>query len=159
MTGEGVEPVSKQELFERSDYLSIHPGLNEGTRGMLNAAAFDAMKDTACVINCGRGGTINEKDLIEALKSGKIAAAGLDVLEQEPPEADNPLFEMDNVMLTPHAASATDRMRPETRRRVGREVALALSGKWPMSCVNPTVLPSTDLERWQPYPMERGPNR
>jgi len=159
MKSEGVEPVSKQELFERSDYLSIHPGLNEGTRGMLNAAAFDAMKDTACVINCGRGGTINEKDLIEALKSGKIAAAGLDVLEQEPPEADNPLFEMDNVMLTPHAASATDRMRPETRRRVGREVALALSGKWPMSCVNPTVLPSTDLERWQPYPMERGPNR
>jgi D-3-phosphoglycerate dehydrogenase len=50
-------------------------------------------------------------------------------------------------------------MRPETRRRVGREVALVLKGKWPMSCVNPTVLPRTQLERWQPYPMDRGPNR
>lgn len=159
ITGEGVEPVSLPELYERSDYLSIHPGLNDSSRGMLNAAAFGIMKDTACVINCGRGGTINERDLIAALQSGKIAAAGLDVLEQEPPDLSNPLLSMDNVLITPHAASATSRMRPETRRRVGREVALALEGKWPMSCVNPTVLPRTDLERWQPYPMERGPNR
>ena len=64
-----------------------------------------------------------------------------------------------NVMLSPHAASATDRMRPETRRRAAREVRLVLEGKWPMSCVNPTVLPKVDLERWQPYPMNRGPNR
>jgi D-3-phosphoglycerate dehydrogenase len=66
---------------------------------------------------------------------------------------------MDNVIITPHAASATTRMRTETRRRNGREVALVLQGKWPMSCVNPTVLPRTPLERWQPFPMDRGPNR
>jgi D-3-phosphoglycerate dehydrogenase len=81
------------------------------------------------------------------------------VLEQEPPARDNPLLAMPNVVITPHVASATSRMRPETRRRVGREVALVLKGKWPMSCVNPTVLPRTSLERWQPYPMTRGPNR
>ena len=94
-----------------------------------------------------------------ALQAGQIAAAGLDVLEQEPPDANNPLLAMDNVIITPHAASATTRMRTETRRRNGREVALVLQGKWPMSCVNPTVLPRTPLERWQPFPMDRGPNR
>ena len=81
------------------------------------------------------------------------------MLEQAPPSNNNPLLTMENVLVTPHVASATTRMRPETRRRVGREVALVLRGKWPMSCVNPTVLPKTPLERWQHYPMGRGPNR
>ena len=97
--------------------------------------------------------------LIEALRNGVIAGAGLDVLEQEPPAPDNPLLTMENVVVTPHVASATTRMRPETRRRAAREVALVLRGRWPMSCVNPTVLPRVQLERWQPYPMSRGPNR
>lgn len=159
MTGEGVEPVSLDELLARSDYVSVHPGLNAGTRAMLGAAEFEAMKNSAAIVNCGRGPVIDEAALIQALYDGEIAAAGLDVLEKEPPEPDNPLLKMDNVILTPHVASASTRMRPETRRRVGREVALALSGKWPMSCVNPTVLPRVELERWQPYPMDRGPNR
>jgi D-3-phosphoglycerate dehydrogenase len=159
MTGEGVEPVSFGELLERSDYLSMHPPLNRETRHMLSGPQFAAMKETAVLINAGRGPTVDEAALIEALGTGQIAAAALDVLEREPPAADNPLLAMDNVILTPHVASATTRMRPETRRRVGREVALALSGRWPMSCVNPTVLPRVELERWQPVPMERGPNR
>ncbi len=159
MTGEGVEPVSLDELLERSDYLSMHPPLNEETRHMLSGPQFAAMKETAVLVNAGRGPTVDEAALIEALQSGRIAAAALDVLEREPPAADNPLLAMDNVILTPHVASATSRMRPVTRRRVGREVALALRGRWPMSCVNPTVLPRVELERWQPVPMERGPNR
>jgi len=137
----------------------MHAPLNDETRHMLSTSAFSAMKSTAVVVNTGRGPTIDEAALIKALRSGEIAAAGLDVLEQEPPSADNPLLQMPNVIVTPHVASATSRMRPETRRRVGREVALVLKGKWPMSCVNPTVLPRTKLERWQPYPMDRGPNR
>ncbi|MEK9749337.1 MAG: C-terminal binding protein, partial [Pseudomonadales bacterium] len=159
MTAEGVEPVTFDELLERSDYLSVHPGLNAQTRGMMNDAAFAKMKSTAVIINCGRGPVIDEAALIRALQAGQIAAAGLDVLEQEPPDPNNPLLAMDNVIITPHAASATTRMRTETRRRNGREVALVLQGKWPMSCVNPTVLPRTPLERWQPFPMGRGPNR
>ncbi len=159
MTSEGVEPVSFGELLERSDYLSIHPPLNKETYHMMSTAQFDAMKATDVLINAGRGQAVDEDALIKALQDGRIAAAGLDVLEQEPPDMDNPLLQMDNVTITPHAASATARMRPETRRRVGREVALALSGRWPMSCVNPTVLPRIELERWQPYPMDRGPNR
>lgn len=155
----GVEPVGFAELLERSDYLSIHSPHNDETHHAFSAAAFDAMKPTAAVVNTARGPIIDEPALIAALESGAIAGAGLDVLEQEPPDPDNPLFTMENVVVTPHVASATTRMRPETRRRVGREVALVLRGRWPMSCVNPTVLPRAALERWQPYPMNRGPNR
>ena len=159
ITAAGVEPVGFAELLERSDYLSIHAPHNDETEHSINAAALARMKPTAVVINTARGPIIDEVALIEALQNGVIAGAGLDVLEQEPPSNDNPLLTMENVVVTPHVASATTRMRPETRRRVGREVALVLRGKWPMSCVNPTVLPRVALERWQPYPMSRGPNR
>ena len=159
MTGDGVEPVPLAELLERSDFISMHPPHNDETDKMMSTAQFEAMKKTAVLINCGRGPTVDEPALIAALESGEIAAAGLDVLAQEPPEPDNPLLHMNNVIVTPHVASATTRMRPESRRRTGREVALVLRGRWPLSCVNPTVLPRTELERWQPYPMTRGPNR
>ena len=159
MTAEGVEPVPLKGLLKRSDYVSMHPPFNEETERMMGAAEFRAMKRSAVLVNCGRGRTVDEPALIAALESGEIAAAGLDVLELEPPEPDNPLLAMENVIVTPHVASATSRMRPESRRRAGREVALVLRGRWPMSCVNPAVLPRAALERWQPYPMERGPSR
>ena len=159
MIAEGVEPVSMQELLARADFLTLHPALNPETRGIFSEAQFSAMKNTAILVNCGRGEVVDEAALIRALEKGEIAAAGLDVLEKEPPDLDNPLFGMENVILTPHSASASSRMRPTARRRVGRELALVLSGKWPMSAVNPTVLPRVNLERWQPYPMQRGPNR
>ena len=101
---------------------------------------------------------MDEKALIKALEQGWIAGAALDVLEQEPPDPENPLLFMENVTLTPNVASASARMRPVTRRRVGQEIALALSGRWPRSCVNPSVLEKTTLIRWQPYSMGRGPN-
>ena len=125
----------------------------------LTAAELKAMKSTAFIVNTARGPLIDEAALIKALENEEIAGAGLDVTEQEPPEKDNPLRTMENVILTPHTASASTRMRQETRRRAAREVALALSGRWPMSCVNPDVLPRTSLERWQPYSMGSGPNR
>jgi len=159
MTGDGVEPVSLRELLERSDFVSMHAPLNDETRGMLGAKELASMKPSAILINAGRGPTVDEAALVEALRQGTIAGAALDVLETEPPAADNPLLRMDNVLLTPHVASATARMMPETRRRLGREIALVLSGRWPRSCVNPDVLPRLPLRRWQPHPMERGPNR
>jgi D-3-phosphoglycerate dehydrogenase / 2-oxoglutarate reductase len=159
VTEAGVEPVSFGELLARADYVSVHAPLNSETHHLLDAAAFERMKPGVVIVNTARGGVIHEADLVEALRAGQVGAAGLDVLEQEPPAPDNPLFGMPNVIITPHVASATTRMRPETRRRVGREVALVLRNRWPMSCVNPTVLPRVALERWQPYPMNRGPNR
>lgn len=155
----GVEPVSWGELLARSDYISVHSPHNEETHHSLNAAAFAQMKDGVVIVNTARGPIVKEDDLIQALRDGKVQSAGLDVLEQEPPHPHNPLLAMPNVIVTPHVASASTRMRPTARRRVGREVSLVLRGKWPMSCVNPTVLPKTPLERWQPYPMNRGPNR
>jgi D-3-phosphoglycerate dehydrogenase len=159
MSDEHVEPVSFKELIERSDYLSIHAPDNPGARHLVGEPELKAMKSTAFIINTARGPLIDEQALIKALQDGEIAGAGLDVAEQEPPKKDNPLRTMDNVIMTPHTASASTRMRIETRRRAAREVALALSGRWPMSCVNPDVLPRTPLYRWQPYSMNRGPNR
>ena len=159
MTGMGIEPVSFNELLEQSDYLSIHAPHNAETERAFDAGALARMKPTAILVNTARGSIVDEEALVQALREGVIAGAGLDVLAQEPPIPDNPLLRMENVVVTPHVASATTRMRPETRRRAGREVAMVLRGRWPMSCVNPTVLPRVSLERWQPYPMNRGPNR
>ncbi len=160
MTAEGVEPLtSLAELLERSDYVSIHAPLNPETYHLIGPDELAKMKPGAVLVNTGRGGIVDEDALAVAIKEGRLAGAGLDVLEQEPPPKDHPLFGLPNVILSPHVASATSRMRPETRRRVGREVALVLSGRWPRSTVNPTVLPRTKLIRWQPYPMDRGPNR
>ena len=159
ISDDGVEPVSRDELLARSDFISVHAPHNDETHHAFSADAFDKMKPSSIIINTARGPIIDEQALIDALETGTIAGAGLDVLEQEPPSNDNPLLQMENVLVSPHVASATTRMRPETRRRVGREVALVLRNKWPMSCVNPTVLPRVPLERWQPYPMNRGPNR
>ena len=79
------------------------------------------------------------------------------MLETEPAESTNPLLKMENVTLTPHVASASSRFDPERRRRVGQEIALVLSGRWPKSCVNPAVLEKCGLQRWQPFSMGRGP--
>ena len=151
MTGEGVEPVTTlAELLARSDYVSQHVPLNASTERMLGAEQFAQMKPSAVFINVGRGPTVDEPALIAALQSGQIAAAGLDVFYDEPVDPANPLLHMDNVMVTPHVASATARMMPEARRRLGRELATVLGGRWPRSAVNPEVLPRTKLRRWQP---------
>jgi D-3-phosphoglycerate dehydrogenase / 2-oxoglutarate reductase len=160
MTAVGVEPItSLLELCRRADFLSMHAPLNNETHHMMSLQQFQAMKRTALFINNGRGPCVDEPALIKALQEGWIAGAALDVFEQEPVDTANPLLKMDNVIATPHIASATARMAPETRRRLGREIATVLQGKWPRSAVNPGVLPKTGLIRWQPYPMGRGPNR
>ena len=101
---------------------------------------------------------MNEAALITALEQKWIAGASLDVFEVEPPRQDNPLLRMPHVILSPHNASASARFDPARKRRVGRELSLLLSGRWPLSCVNPSVLANSKLQRWQPNSMERGPN-
>ena len=118
MSAAGVEPVSFGELLARSDFLSVHAPHNEETEHAINAAAFAQMKPTAVIINTARGPIIDELALIDALRSGAIAGAGLDVLEQEPPSPDNPLLTMENVLITPHVASASTRMRQIGRAHV-----------------------------------------
>jgi len=158
MTARGVEPVSLPELLERADIISMHAPATESANRLLREEHFRQMKKTAIYVSTGRGPTTDEAALIKALDEGWIAAAGLDVLEKEPPGDNNPLLRMDKVILTAHVASATARFDPARRRRVGLELSLVLSGKWPMSCVNPAVLAESGLARWQPVSMERGPN-
>jgi D-3-phosphoglycerate dehydrogenase len=158
MSQYGVEPVSLPELLARADFISMHAPATPEAHHMLGAEHFRAMKRTALFINTGRGPTVQEDALIKALQEGWIAGAGLDVLETEPVETTNPLLKMDNVTLTAHVASASARFDPARRRRVGLELALVLGGRWPRSCVNPSVLEKSGLRRWQPVSMERGPN-
>jgi D-3-phosphoglycerate dehydrogenase len=157
MSALGVEPASLEDVLSTSDFVSMHLPDTPESRGFLKEHHFRQMKKNALFINTGRGPTVNEAALIKALQEGWIAGAGLDVFEVEPTKPDNPLHKMTNVILSPHNASASARFDPARKRRVGQELALTLSGKWPLSCVNPTVLANSSLRRWQPYAMDRGP--
>jgi D-3-phosphoglycerate dehydrogenase len=154
----GVLPATLEEVLTQSDFVSMHAPATPEAEGMLMEKHFRMMKKTAIFINTGRGPTVQESGLIKALQEGWIAHAGLDVLEIEPPGNNNPILGMANVTLSAHTASASARFDPARKRHVGRELALVLRGKWPMSCVNPAVLMKSDLRRWQPVSMERGPN-
>ena len=98
----GIRYVSLEELLKNSDYVSMHCPLTESTKHMINKETLSLMKPSAFIINTSRGALIDEAALIEALEKGTIAGAGLDVQETEPPEENNPLYTMDNVLLTPH---------------------------------------------------------
>lgn len=100
--GDGIRYVSLDELLENSDYITLHCPLNDQTKYMINKETIAKMKPNAVIVNTGRGPLINEADLCEALAAKRIAGAGLDVQEVEPPAEDSPLYTLDNVILTPH---------------------------------------------------------
>ncbi|MCL4558284.1 MAG: phosphoglycerate dehydrogenase [Deltaproteobacteria bacterium] len=102
----GVKKVSLDEIYTSADIITVHTPKTRETAGMLNKAAFDKMKKGVMVVNCARGGIINEAALLEALQSGKVACAALDVFEVEPP-VENPLLKLDNVIVTPHLGAST----------------------------------------------------
>jgi len=154
----GVLPATLSEVLQQSDFVSMHAPATPEAHAMLTERHFAQMKKSAIFINTGRGPTVDEAALIKALQEGWIAHAALDVLDEEPPRPENPLLRMRNVTLSAHVSSASARFDPARKRRVGQELALALAGKWPMSCVNPAVLAESDRERWQPVSMQRGPN-
>ena len=131
---------SLEELASRSDFVSMHTPLNDETRHLAGEAFFKAMKPSAFFINTSRGGTVDERALIDALRNGEIAGAGLDVFEEEPAGADNPLFAMDNVIVTPHTAGLSSESLGNAARQIGQETARILRGSLPMSLVNPEVL-------------------
>lgn len=108
---QGIRPCTMDELFATSDVVSLHCPLTDATHHLVNDTRLSTMKPTAILINTGRGPLVNEQDLANALKQGTIRAAGLDVLAQEPPQADNPLLALDNCFITPHIAWATAEAR------------------------------------------------
>jgi D-3-phosphoglycerate dehydrogenase len=132
-----VKLVSLDELCRRSDFVSMHALLNESTRGMFGEAQFRAMKPTAYFVNTSRGGTVDEAALIRALREGWIAGAGLDVLDQEPPDPGNPLLGMPNVLLTPHTAGYSEDSMADNHRQSVDKVLGFLQGRWPDTTLNP----------------------
>jgi D-3-phosphoglycerate dehydrogenase len=145
MTSLGVEARSLEDLLRESDFVSAHAPHTKDTHHLMSDAQFDLMKSSAVFVNTGRGRVVDEPALIRALQQGKIAGAGLDVLEDEPPDPSNPLLAMANVVVTPHMASYSNEANVERRRRVGQEIAAALSGRRPRNVVNPSVLERLSL--------------
>jgi glyoxylate reductase len=133
----GVEYVSFDELLRRSDFISIHVPLTAETRHLFNAEAFAKMKPTAVLVNTARGPIVDEAALYAALKTGRIAAAGLDVMDPEPPSPDNPLLTLNNVILLPHIGSASIATRTRMATMAAENAAAALRGELPPNLVNP----------------------
>lgn len=133
----GVRPVTLKELFSTADIISCHIPLSKATCHLFDKDAFRLMKDGAILINTSRGSLVHEGDLIEALRSGKLAAAALDVTESEPIRtADHPFASMDNVILTPHMAYNSLEASGEQHKRVAETAVRILSGELPWNTVN-----------------------
>src|SRR6266852_5203418 len=135
----GVERVSLEALAERADYVSVHTLLNAETHHLIGETFLRRMKPTAILINTSRGPVVDEQALARALKDKRLAGAALDVWEQEPVAADNPLLKMDNVIATSHAAYFSSPAVAQVPRRCGEEVARVLTGQRPLHVVNPEV--------------------
>ncbi len=139
----GVEPVEFPSLLEQADFISLHVPLGPTTRHLIGADELAQMKPGAMVINCARGGVVDEGALYDALCAGKIAGAALDVFEQEPP-VDNPLLQLEQVITTPHLGALTREAQASVALQVAEQVLNALQGRPVTSAVNlPALMPET----------------
>jgi D-3-phosphoglycerate dehydrogenase len=134
-----VEYKPLKKLMEESDFVFISCPLNDETRGMIGKKEFASMKRSAFLINIARGPIVNHDSLVEALREKRIAGAGLDVFDQEPIPLDDPLLELDNVVLTPHIASSTVECRKRMAITAAEEVLRVLHGEKPQHAVNPDI--------------------
>jgi len=146
----GVELVSLEDLLRRADVITVHTPLIAETRHMINEKSIAAMKDGVRIINCARGGIIDEKALADAIKAGKVAGAALDVFEQEPP-TDSPLLELDQVIVTPHLGASTVEAQKSVAISVARQCISVLQGGPAKYVVNAPMVPPEQLELIEPY--------
>jgi D-3-phosphoglycerate dehydrogenase len=146
----GVEKVNLEELFSRSDFITIHTPITAETRNMINKETIKKMKNGVRIINCARGGIINEKDLYDALVEGKVAGAALDVFEKEPPE-NNPLLTLDNVISTPHLGAATKEAQENVAIAIAEQIADYLVHGTIRNAVNFPSIPADQVTKLQPY--------
>jgi phosphoglycerate dehydrogenase-like enzyme len=129
-----------ERVLAESDYLSLHVPLTAESRHLINRRTLALMKPTAFLVNTARGGLVSEPDLAEALAGGRLAGAGLDVFDLEPPAPDNPLLKLDNVVLTPHAAGVDLQSRDDMALSAARAIVALQRGEWPEEqIVNPDV--------------------
>jgi phosphoglycerate dehydrogenase-like enzyme len=136
----GVRLAPLDDLLREADYVSLHLPAMEGTRALMNAERLKLMKPTAFLINTARGAVVDETALYEAVRDKRIAGAGLDVFEEEPPLPGNPLLRLDNVVLTAHTAGVDLQSRDDMARKAAECIAAISRGEWPAECVvNPEV--------------------
>ena len=147
----GIELATLDEVFERSDFITVHTPLTEETRGVIGPSAFAKMKDGARVINCARGGLVDERALYDAIKSGKVAGAALDVFEQEPVPLDNPLLTLDEVIVTPHLGASTHEAQESVAVTIAETVANFLHTGAIAGAVNVLAVSAEALETMRPY--------
>jgi D-3-phosphoglycerate dehydrogenase len=149
---EGIDLADFDTVLKESDFISIHCPLNDSTRHLIGEREFRKMEKKPIIINTSRGPIIDEKALIGALAEGRISAAGLDVLEKEPPDPENPLLKMENVVLSPHIGFYSVESISELKRRTAINVVDVLSGRWPKSVVNREVIGKTRATLPGPFP-------
>ena len=143
----GARPVSWDHLLAQSDVVSLHCPRDASTLKMMNAKTFAAMKPGAIFISTARGGIHDEAALVQALQSGHLAGAGLDVWDQEPPPLDHPLLAMDNVYATFHVAGVTHEARRNVAAIAAEQIVTVLAGQRPPRLINPEVWPTFE-QRW-----------
>jgi len=136
----GLEFVSMDRLLAEADYLTLHLPLTDESRHLINKKTLTRMKPSAFLVNTARGGLVCEADLVEALQGKRIAGAGLDVFEEEPTSKSNPLFQCENVVVTPHAAGVDVQSRDDMAASAARTIVALSQGDWPAEAiVNPEV--------------------
>lgn len=147
----GVEMMGLHELFRRADIISIHTPLTAETQNLINAETIAMMKDGVRIVNCARGGIVNEKDLHAALERGKVAGAAFDVFEQEPVKPDHPLLRLENFLCTPHIGAATTEAQENVAVGIAEQIADYLTRGIARGAVNIPSVPLDLLPRIQPY--------
>jgi D-3-phosphoglycerate dehydrogenase len=146
----GAEPAELDSLLADADYVTLHCPLNETTHNLLSTSRFSTMKPSARLINCARGGLIDEIALFEALSSGRLAGAALDVFANEPPGA-SPLLTLENVVLTPHLGASTEEAQQAISLRIAEDIAAFLETGAVQSAVNLPRIPADQVSRGRPY--------
>jgi D-3-phosphoglycerate dehydrogenase len=146
----GAKLTSLDELLSESDFISIHTPLTSETKHLLGKKDFEKMRDGVRIINCARGGVIDEKALAEAITSSKVAGAALDVFEKEPPE-DSKLLSLENVIVTPHLGASTEEAQRGVAITIADQVLSALRGEPVKNAVNMFTLPPEVFETMKPY--------
>jgi len=146
----GIELVPLEELFRRADIITVHTPLNAETRNLLDASAFEKMKDGVFIVNCARGGIVHEGDLYEALAKGKVGGAALDVFTEEPPKP-SPLLTMDQVILTPHLGASTEEAQESVALLVAEQMASYLIQGTIRNAVNVPSVSGEVLATIQPF--------
>ncbi len=147
----GIQTVTLDELFRRADFISVHTPLTNETRSLIDAQAIRQMKDGVMLVNCARGGIINEHDIYEALASKKVAAAAFDVFEEEPVKPDHPLLTLDNFICTPHIGASTEEAQENVAVAIAEQFVDYFEKGLARGAVNIPSVPPDDLQQLNPY--------